>query len=261
MSLAFVADDLQHHAAAVAAQDSSGLVHAQLFGDADAGLLEAQLRRILSLDHSGRDWAEIGARDVVIGQLQRELPGLRPVLFHSPYEAAAWSILSQRRHRAQATAVRKRLSAAHGRVFQLPGGDLESFPLPEELLRVDSFPSLEPLRIERLHAVARAALDGQLNPARLLAMSPEAALADLRRIPGIGPTYADLILLRSTGATDMLTLAEPHLPTYVAHFYGLPHPATAGELEGIADAWRPFRTWTSVLIRVAGDRAQIGGGR
>jgi len=92
-------------------------------------------------------------------------------------------------------------------------------------------------------------------------MSPEAALADLRRIPGIGPTYADLILLRSTGATDMLTLAEPHLPTYVAHFYGLPHPATAGELEGIADAWRPFRTWTSVLIRVAGDRAQIGGGR
>lgn len=257
MPLAFVADDLQHHAAAVVTQDAHGTVHAQVFGDADAGPVEAQLRRILSLDHSGRAWAEVGARDEVIGRLQREHPGLRPVLFHSPYEAAAWSILSQRRHRAQATAVRKRLSEEFGRVFQLPGGDLASFPLPEELMRVEGFPGLEPLRIERLHGVARAALEGQLDPARLLALTPEAALADLRRIPGIGPTYGGLILLRSTGATDILTLEEPRLPAYVAHFYGLPHPASSAELERIADAWRPFRTWTSVLIRVAGDRAGI----
>jgi DNA-3-methyladenine glycosylase II len=256
MSLAFVADDLRHHAAAVVTQDKGG-VHARLFGDAEAGLVEAQLRRILSLDHSGMAWAEVGAHDEVIGRLQSEHPGLRPVLFHSPYEAAAWSILSQRRHRAQATAVRKRLSEEHGRVFQLPGGDLASFPLPDDLLRVETFPGLEPLRVERLHGVARAALNGQLDPARLLAMTPDAALADLRRIPGIGPTYGGLILLRSTGATDILTLAEPRLPAYVAHFYGLPHPASPAELERIADAWRPFRTWTSVLIRVAGDRAGI----
>jgi DNA-3-methyladenine glycosylase II len=230
-------------------------VHAELFGDGDARLVESQLRRILSLDHSGRAWSEVGARDAVIGRLQREHPGLRPVLFHSPYEAAAWSILSQRRHRAQATAVRKRLSDEHGRVFELPGGDLASFPLPEDLLRIEGFPGLEPLRIERLHGVARAALDGRLEPARLLAMSPEEALADLRRIPGIGATYGGLILLRATGATDILTLAEPRLPAYVAHFYGLAHPASPAELERIADAWRPFRTWTSVLIRVAGDRA------
>jgi DNA-3-methyladenine glycosylase II len=257
MSLAFVADDLQHHAAAVVTQDAHGLVHAQLFGEADAGLVEAQVRRILSLDHSGQAWADVGVRDDVIGRLQREHPGLRPVLFHSPYEAAAWSILSQRRHRAQATAVRKRLSEEHGRVFQLPSGNLASFPLPEDLLRIEIFPGLEPLRIERLHGVARAALDGQLDPARLLAMTPDAALADLRRIPGIGPTYAGLILLRSTGATDILTLAEPRLPAYVAHFYGLTHLASTTELERIAEAWRPFRTWTSVLIRVAGDRAGI----
>jgi DNA-3-methyladenine glycosylase II len=257
MSLAFVADDLRHHAAAEVTQDARGRVHAHLFGDADAGLVEAQVRRILSLDNSGHAWAEVGARDDVIGRLQREHPGLRPVLFHSPYEAAAWSILSQRRHRAQATAVRKRLSVEYGQVFQLPGGEAVSFPLPEELLRVESFPGLEPLRIERLHGVARAALDGQLDPARLLAMTSEAALADLRRIPGIGPTYGMLILLRSTGATDILTLAEPRLPAYVAHFYGLPRPASPAELERISDEWRPFRTWTSVLIRVAGDRAGI----
>jgi DNA-3-methyladenine glycosylase II len=261
MSLAFVADDLQHHAAAIVTQENGGDVHVQVFGEADPTLVEAQVRRVLSLDHSGLAWAEVGNRDAVIGRLLAAHPGLRPVLFHSPYEAAAWSVLSQRRHRVQATAVRRRLSAAHGHVFKLETGDLEAFPLPETLLRLDSFPSIEPQRMERLHGVARAALDGDLEPARLLGMTTEDALADLQRMPGIGPMYAGLILLRSTGATDIQTLNEPHLPAYVAHFYGLPGPASRAELERIADAWRPFRTWTSVLIRVAGDLVGIPGGR
>ena len=254
MSLAFVADDLVHHAAAHVTQDHDEILHCRVFGDADPDAVVAQVRRVLSLDRSGTAWAEVGARDPVIGRLQTEFPGLRPVLFHSPYEAAAWSILSQHRHRTQATAVRKRLSAAHGRVFALPGGELEAFPTPAELLRVDSFPSLEPQRIDRVHAVAHAALDGQLDPAGLLAMPSEDAMAALQRLPGIGPMYAGLILLRSTGATDILTLAEPRLASYVGHFYGLKHPATTAEIAKLAGAWRPFRTWTCVLIRVAGDR-------
>lgn len=257
MSLAFVADDLEHHAGAIVTQDAAGIVHADLFGDARPGAVGTQLRRVLSLDRSGTAWTEVGERDPVIGRLQSEHPGLRPVLFHSPYEAAAWSIISQRRHRTQATAVRRRLSAAHGRVFRLPSGDLEAFPLPAALLGVELFPGLEPVRIERLHAMARAALDGLLDPARLLAMTTADALADLQRLSGIGPTYATLILLRSTGATDILTLGEPRLPAYVAHFYGLRGPADPAELERIAEGWRPFRTWAAVLVRVAGDRAGI----
>jgi DNA-3-methyladenine glycosylase II len=257
MTLAFVADDLVHQAAAILTQDAGGAVHGRILGEAGTDAVEAQIRRVLSLDHSGLDWAGVGTRDPVIGRLQSAHLGLRPVLFHSPYEAAAWSVLSQRRHRTQATAVRRRLSAARGRVFTLPGGDVEAFPLPEDLLRVDAFPSLEPQRIDRLHAVARAALEGLLDPVRLLALEPEAALADLQSLPGIGPMYAGLILLRSTGATDILTLNEPHLPAYVAHFYGLPKPATPVELQRIAEAWKPFRTWTSVLIRVAGDLAGL----
>jgi len=267
MSLAFVADDLVHHAAAHVTQDADGVLNCRVYGDAEPNRVVAQVRRVLSLDQSGLGWAEVGARDPVIGRLQSELPGLRPVLFHSPYEAAAWAILSQRRHRTQATAVRKRLSAAHGRVFQLPGGERESFPTPAELLRIDAFPSLEPQRIDRLHAIARAALDGQLDPARLLGMPPDDAMAALQLLPGIGPTYAGLILLRSTGATDILTLGEPRIPSYIRHFYELKQPAIPAELATLAEVWRPFRTWTCVLIRVAGDRdglawePQSGGGR
>jgi DNA-3-methyladenine glycosylase II len=267
MALAFVVDDLVHHAAAFLTQDAEGALQCSVFGEADSEQVLNQVRRVLSLDQSGLAWAEVGQRDAVIGRLQVELPGLRPVLFHSPYEAAAWSVLSQRRHRTQATAVRRRLAQAHGRTFTLPSGAVEAFPTPAALLALDSFPGLEPQRIDRLHAIARAALDGQLEPGRLLGMAPEAAMAALQELPGIGPLYATLILLRSTGATDILTLGEPRLPSYVRHYYGLDHPGGPAELATIAEAWRPFRTWAGVLLRVAGDRdgiawePQSGGGR
>ncbi|MDP9101836.1 MAG: DNA-3-methyladenine glycosylase 2 family protein, partial [Actinomycetota bacterium] len=93
-----------------------------------------------------------------------------------------------------------------------------------------------------------------LQPAELAALEPAEALRRLRTLPGIGPLYATLILLRSTGATDVMTGDEPGLSAYVGHFYDLGGPATAAQVARISQAWRPFRTWVSVLVRVAGDR-------
>ncbi|MBC5806034.1 MAG: hypothetical protein ACR2KS_11325 [Candidatus Eremiobacter antarcticus] len=125
-------------------------------------------------------------------------------------------------------------------------------------MRVKTFPGIDQQRIERLHVIARAALDGKLDPARLLAMEPEAALEDLQELPGIGPFYASLILLRASGATDIMTSRAPHMPEYMGHFYELKKGRDTGaQIMRIAEAWRPFRTWAMVLIRVAGDRAGL----
>jgi DNA-3-methyladenine glycosylase II len=213
---------------------------------------------VLSLDQPGTAWAEVGARDPVIGRLQDEHAGLRPVLFHSPYEAAAWSIISARRYRGQAAAVRERICAELGRAYTIAGEEVRAFPLPHRLLKADTLPGVAPNRVEWLHAIARAALDGELEPQRLAAMEPEQALAHLEQFPGIGPMYATLILLRAAGVTDVLTFHEPHLPAYIAHFYGTgPGPASREELTRISQRWRPFRTWAAVLLRVAGDRLNL----
>jgi DNA-3-methyladenine glycosylase II len=82
MRLAFCRDDLQGHAGVLVRQDEAGAVHAEVHGDAD---VERQVARILSLDHDGEAWLEVGKRDPVIGELQERHPGLRPPLFHSPY--------------------------------------------------------------------------------------------------------------------------------------------------------------------------------
>ena len=255
MRLAFVTDDMRHHAAVHLAERRGGVITAAIESDADQDTVLRQVLRILSLDHPGDPWAAIGRRDPVLGALQRAHDWLRPVLFHSPYEAAAWSIISARRYRAQATAVRARICAELGATPCVAGEEVPAFPLPERLLSADSLPGMAANRVAWLRTVARAALDGQLDAARLAAMAPDDALADLRKLPGIGPTYATLILLRATGVTDALTFGEPRLPGYVAHFYHTaPAPASREEIERIAAGWRPYRTWAAVLIRAAGDR-------
>src|SRR6266699_2950460 len=55
-----------------------------------------QVERILSLDVDGSGFPAVGERDPVAGEVQRRYPGLRPVGFWSPYEAAAWTIIGHR---------------------------------------------------------------------------------------------------------------------------------------------------------------------
>ena len=75
----------------------------------------------------------------------------------------------------------------------------------------------------------------------------------LRTIPGLGPFYAGLVLLRASGVSDALILDEPRLRSYVRHYYGLPDEPDDAAVRRIAERWRPFRTWAAVLIRASGE--------
>ena len=68
----------------------------EAFGEADPEVVREQVGRILSLDIDGSGFTEVGRQDPVVGRLQVRYPGLRPVLFYSPYEAAAWALVSHR---------------------------------------------------------------------------------------------------------------------------------------------------------------------
>jgi DNA-3-methyladenine glycosylase II len=50
----------------------------------------------------------VGERDPVVGEVQHRYPGLRPVGFWSPYEAAAWTIIGHRIRITQAAAIKGR---------------------------------------------------------------------------------------------------------------------------------------------------------
>jgi DNA-3-methyladenine glycosylase II len=257
MRLAFVADDLRHHVGAVISQREDGNLEAELSGDAEPSVAAAQIRRVLSVDVDPAGWLAAGKADPVLGAIQDAHPGLRPVLFYSPYEAAAWAMLSQRRHRTQAAAVRRRLSQAEGATMYLAGQAESAFPLPERLLALNSFPGIDDTRLARLHGVAEAALSGRLDPDVLAGLPPEEAMARLRTIKGLGPVYAMLVHLRATGVKDALALGEPRLAGYLRHYYDLASTPDTDTILRLAEPWRPFRTWAGVLFRVAGDRDRL----
>lgn len=256
MRLAFCLDDYATSAGVEVRQDDSGLVCGRVYAPdgTDVDGVSRQVARVLSLDHDGDEFTRIGQRDPVIGRLQQIAPGLRPPLFYSPYEAAAWSVLSARRPAAQMMAVRQRLSEAHGAVFELAGQRVAAFPTPAALLAVDEFPGIPADRLARLHGVAEAAASGRLSVDRLRGLGPEAAATDLQQIKGIGPFYSSLIVIRATGFADVLPVAEPKALELTTQLYGLPESPDADTLAKLAEPWRPLRTWAVVLIRAAGPR-------
>ncbi|MEY2513328.1 MAG: DNA-3-methyladenine glycosylase [bacterium] len=256
MRLAFVVDGFAEHAGVLLRQRPDGTVEGEVSGGGGVDAVRAQVARILSLDHDGSEWLAVGERDPVIRRLQQAYPGLRPVLFASPYEAATWAVLSARRPAPQAAQVRRRLAEELGATFDLGGVAMAAFPSPARLLDVRPGPGLPEEKAARLRGVAQAALDGRLDPARLRAIEPDAALAELRQLRGIGPFYASLILVRATGLADM-PVDEPRAVTAAAHHYGLDAPPDAATWAAMAERWRPFRTWAIVLLRVAGNRAGV----
>jgi DNA-3-methyladenine glycosylase II len=254
MRLAFCLDGYEIQAGVEVRQDADGVVHGIVHGGTDVDAVRRQVARVLSLDHDGTAFTAIGERDPVIGRLQQIAPGLRPPLFYSPYEAAAWSVLSARRPARQMMAVRQRLSEAHGTVFELAGQRLAAFPTPQALQAVTEFPAIPADKLERLHGVAEAAIAGRLSAEHLLGLGPDAAMTELQEIKGIGPFYSALIVIRGTGFADVLPVAEPKALALAARLYGLDEPVTTDKFTEIAEPWRPLRTWAVVLIRAAGPR-------
>lgn len=128
-------------------------------------------------------------RDPVLGAPQQSLLGLRPVLFHPPYEAAVWSVLALRRHRSQAAAIRTRLATTYGRTLLIDGEALSASPLPEKLLQVEAVAGLDPTRISRLHAVARDA-SPPMRTTRTMIEIKFRCFEDLAPAPEGAPGYA-----------------------------------------------------------------------
>ncbi|MBS2548582.1 DNA-3-methyladenine glycosylase 2 family protein [Catenulispora sp. NL8] len=211
--------------------------------------VRAQVARILSLDVDGSGFPDVGRRDKVVAGLQQRYPGLRPVCFYSPYEAAAWAIIGHRIRIRQAAAIKTRMAEQLGEPVSFGDDTVHAFPAPQRLAELQAFPGLSGRKPEWLRALAHGALEGRLDAARLRALPAEQALATLKELPGIGDFSAELVLLRGAGDPDRVPHHEPRLARAVAVAYGLPATPSDDELEQLSENWRPYRTWVCLLLR------------
>jgi DNA-3-methyladenine glycosylase II len=212
-------------------------------GGGDRSRLRAQIARLFSLEVDAEGFVAVD--DPVIARLRAKHPGLRPIHFPTPYEAAVWAVLSQRTQRVQAGNIRRWLAEHHGTTFTIDGHQHRTSVPPERLVDLRRIPGVPGPKLPWLRAVARAALEGDLDPEQLVGAEPAEALRSLRSIDGIGVYSAEFILVRGAGHPDLFPTHEPFLHQLMERHYG-----TADAT--IADRWRPFRSWAAFLLRAAG---------
>ena len=193
LHMAFVPDG-EEAAAGVCLRQADGVVVGEVFGQADPDAAREQVARILSLDVDGSGFPDVGRRDPVVGRLQARWPGLRPVLFFSPYEAAAWALIGHRIRIVQAARVKQRMADELGQAVDLHGDVRHAFPSPARLAALEGFRGLFAAKVENLRSLGEAAAVGRLDGDRLRALPRERALAELKRLPGIGDFSAELVL-------------------------------------------------------------------
>lgn len=261
LRLAFVADGGEEVAGVEVWSEGEAVV-GEVYGGVDVEVVRSQVGRILSLDVDGRDFAEIGERDAVVGRLQWRYPGLRPVLFYSPYEAAAWAIIGNRIRIPQAAKVKAHMARELGEALEVAGEREYAFPAPSRLSQLEDFPGLFGRKAEYLRYLGVEASRGKLDAGRPREMPVREALADLKELPGIGDFSAELVLLRGTGEPDQLPVNEPRLARAAALAYGLEGTPGANQLAEIAEGWRPYRSWVSLYLRamLEEETVEISGG-
>lgn len=248
LHLAFVPDG-QEEAVGVCLHAEEQGVRGTVYGESETSAVERQVARILSLDIDATRYAEVGERDPVIGELQQRYAGLRPTLFYSPYEAAVWSILSQRVQLRQAAAVKQRMAEELGTRVNIHGDSQQAFPAPSRLIELNYFRGLFGRKPEYLQEIGHAALDGRLDAERLRALPPDEALAEIRKLPGVGEFSSNLILIRGVGIPDAPVPREPRLLRALSLAYSLGGEPSEADVDRISEAWRPYRAWVTFLLR------------
>jgi len=225
LHLAFVADGGED-VAGVCVREEEGVILGEVYGDSGVEVVKRQVERILSLDVDGSAFPEVGQRDPVVAKLQERYPGLRPVCFYSPYEAAAWALIGHRIRIVQAAGIKNRMAEELGPTVEIHGVRQHAFPGPQKLGTLEAFPGLTARKVEYLRRLGREAAEQKLEAVYLRSLPVQEAFALLEGLAGIGTFSSGLILLRGAGSPDVLPPSEPRLGRAVAIAYNLEAPPT-----------------------------------
>ncbi len=246
---AFPVEGWSDSGAVVMEQSSDGKIRGEVLGTKNSEKAWKQALANISLDVDARSWPEVGQRDQVIKNLQVKYDYLRPILFNSPYEAAVSFIIGHRISIKQGRALRQNISQEFGQEIKIGNKSFFAFPNPVVMQRIEKYPGLSGEKIVRLQGVAKAALEGLLDRKYLRSIPVEEALSKICTIRGIGKFFAQGILLRGAGLSDFVT-EDDITPQAIQQLYKLDHEPNRAEVLEIADKWKPYRMWATVLMHV-----------
>ena len=191
-------------------------------------------------------------KDKILGSVVRKQKGIRLPGAWDRFETSVRIIIGQQVSVAGASTVT-------GRLVERFGSPIET-PLPSSLAYL--FPSANTLskaklknlnmpeaRARTIKSFASAVAGGDVD---LTAVQPlEKSVAELERIPGIGPWTSNFIAGRVMGHPDAFPASDLGLRKSAGQLLGKRTPISANELTSLAESWRPFRATAAAHLWMA----------
>jgi AraC family transcriptional regulator, regulatory protein of adaptative response / DNA-3-methyladenine glycosylase II len=258
--------DAHGYARTVALGDRPALIHVRpLDGDTALELhvrgaeptalfqVSSAARRMFDVAADPDQIAGAFSSDPLLGPLVKRHPGLRIPGVWDPFECVVRAVLGQQVSVMAGRTFTARLVARLGRPLPNPSGGLTHlFPTPQAIATggLDGL-GLTDGRINALQSVARAIVSGELT----FDASPDAVVARLLSIQGVGEWTTQYIALRALGEPDAFPGADLILRR-MAGSNGVSLSASA--LKCRAATWRPWRAYAVLYLwRAAGEFAAL----
>ena len=199
----------------------------------------AIVRRVLGVEQNLAHFDRAAAHIPWLKSLAKRMRGVKPPRYPTLWEACVNAVVFQQISLGAATAIMHRLVVALGRPLISGAFQHYAFPTitrfrdaPDDLLRAAG---LSAGKLVTLRRVGEALAAGTLDEEMLQQQPSADAAATLRRIKGIGPWTAAVILLRGLGRLDVFPMND----TSVTRNLALVSGSVAVDVEGALRALRP----------------------
>ncbi len=121
-------------------------------------------------------------------------------------------------------------------------------PTPAEVLAADpeamrAAAGLSRAKVTFLRSLAGHVEDGSLELERLEELPDAEVVAELVQVKGLGVWTAQVFLLFTLGRPDILIVGDLGVRRGAERAYGLAGLPAPAELEGLAEPWRPWRSY------------------
>lgn len=210
-----------------------------------------RVRFYLGLDDDLGAFYQLAESDPPFQPVLRALSGYHQVKFLTPFENAAWAILTQRTPVAVARGLKSRLTQVYGGQMH----DLWAFPDAADLAAVPEAELAATLGNARkaAHLASTARAFTGVDEGWLRTAPYDEVRAWLLALPGIGPWSALFVLLRGLGRGERVFGADNEtflreIGRAAEPYYG---PLTDADLRRIAERYGPWQGYWAHHLRAA----------
>jgi DNA-3-methyladenine glycosylase II len=218
------------------------------------------VRRMLGIDRDLTEFYRAAEHTPWLHSLAMRMSGLKPPRYPTVWEAFVNAIAFQQLSLQAASAIVRRMNLALEPSLNGQGVPLHMFPSPDEVLVADygllRAVGLSAVKVATLRRAADALSSGALSEAILEGLPSADAAALLRRITGIGPWTAAVILLRGLGRLDVFPMNDSSVMRNLALVAG----PGAHDISSLVESLRPQQgmLYYHLLLARLESRGEVG---